>query len=167
MLCKSVFQQMARPLSQKRVLMRQEIQIQKRLNTNNSPKSEFCATTILCVRKNGEVVMIGDGQVSRGSTIVKGNAKKVRKLTPGIVAGFAGGAADALTLFERLEQKLKKYPNQLLRAGVELGKDWRSDRYLRHLSAILLVADKDISLLVSGNGDVIELGIFLHFLFLF
>jgi ATP-dependent HslUV protease, peptidase subunit HslV len=116
------------------------------------------ATTIVCVRKDSKVVMAGDGQVSRGSTVVKGNARKVRRIGEGMIAGFAGGAADALTLFERLEGKLEEYPGQLLRAAVELGKDWRRDKYLRQLGAVMLVADAHLSLLVSGTGDVLELG---------
>ena len=115
------------------------------------------ATTILSVRKGAEVVMAGDGQVSMGQTIVKGNAKKVRRLGNGtIVAGFAGATADALTLFERLEAKLERHPGQLLRACIELAKDWRTDRYLRRLEALMAVADKDVSLMLSGSGDVLE-----------
>ena len=115
------------------------------------------ATTILSVRKGGQVVMAGDGQVSMGQTIVKGNAKKVRRLGNGqIVAGFAGSTADAFTFFERLEAKLERYPGQLLRACIELAKDWRTDRYLRRLEAMMAVADKDVSLLLSGSGDVLE-----------
>ena len=115
------------------------------------------ATTILSVRKGGEVVMAGDGQVSMGQTIVKGNAKKVRRLGNGqIVGGFAGSTADAFTLFERLEAKLERHPGQLLRACIELAKDWRTDRYLRRLEAMMAVADKDVSLLLSGSGDVLE-----------
>ena len=109
------------------------------------------ATTILSVRKGGEVVMAGDGQVSMGQTIVKGNAKKVRRLGNGqIIAGFAGATADAFTLFERLEAKLERHPGQLLRACIELAKDWRTDRYLRRLEALMAVADKDVSLLLSA-----------------
>lgn len=115
------------------------------------------ATTILMVRKAGRVVIGGDGQVSLGQTIMKGNAKKVRRLAKGqVIAGFAGATADAFTLFERLESKLEQYPTQLLRACVELAKDWRTDRYLRRLEAMLLVADKEVSLLISGTGDVLE-----------
>jgi ATP-dependent HslUV protease, peptidase subunit HslV len=115
------------------------------------------ATTILMVRKGGKVVIGGDGQVSLGPTIVKGNARKVRLLAKGLViAGFAGATADAFTLFERLEAKLDQYPAQLMRACVELAKDWRTDRYLRRLEAMLLVADKEVSLLLSGTGDVLE-----------
>jgi ATP-dependent HslUV protease subunit HslV len=115
------------------------------------------ATTILMVRKNGRVVIGGDGQVSLGQTIVKGNAKKVRRLSKGgVIGGFAGSTADAFTLFERLEAKLEQYPGQLTRACVELTKDWRMDRYLRRLEAMMLVADKDVSLLLSGAGDVLE-----------
>jgi len=115
------------------------------------------ATTILSVRKGGQVVMAGDGQVSMGQTIVKGNAKKVRRIGNGqIIAGFAGATADAFTLFERLETKLERHPGQLLRACIELAKDWRTDRYLRRLEALMAVADKDVSLLLSGTGDVLE-----------
>jgi ATP-dependent HslUV protease subunit HslV len=115
------------------------------------------ATTILMVRKGGKVVIGGDGQVSLGPTIVKANARKVRLLAKGaVIAGFAGATADAFTLFERLEAKLEQYPTQLMRACVELAKDWRTDRYLRRLEAMLLVADKETSLLLSGTGDVLE-----------
>ena len=115
------------------------------------------ATTILSVRKDDQVVMAGDGQVSMGQTIVKGNAKKVRRIGNGqIIAGFAGATADAFTLFERLEAKLERHPGQLLRAAIELAKDWRTDRYLRRLEAMMAVADKDVSLLLSGTGDVLE-----------
>lgn len=118
---------------------------------------QFHATTILMVRKGGRVVMGGDGQVSLGPTIVKGNARKVRRLAKGsVVCGFAGATADAFTLFERLEAKLEQYPGQLTRACVELAKDWRTDRYLRRLEAMLLVADAEVGLLLSGTGDVLE-----------
>ena len=123
----------------------------------SDPLSGWHATTILSVRKAGQVVMAGDGQVSMGQTIVKGNAKKVRRLGNGqIIAGFAGATADAFTLFERLESKLERFPSQLLRACIELAKDWRTDRYLRRLEAMMAVADKDVSLLLSGTGDVLE-----------
>jgi ATP-dependent HslUV protease subunit HslV len=115
------------------------------------------ATTILSVRKNGKVVIAGDGQVSLGDTVVKANAKKLRRLADGnVIAGFAGATADAFTLFERLEGKLEQYPGQLLRSAVELAKDWRTDRYLRKLEAMMAVADKDVSLILTGNGDVLE-----------
>ncbi len=114
-------------------------------------------TTILAVRKNGRVVIAGDGQVSLGNTIVKSNARKVRRLADGaVIAGFAGATADALTLFERLEGKLEQYPKQLPRACVELAKDWRTDRYLRRLEAMMAVADKNVSLVLTGTGDVLE-----------
>ena len=114
-------------------------------------------TTIVLVRKNNEVVVAGDGQVSMGNTVVKSTASKVRKIEKrDVVAGFAGSTADALTLFERLEGKLEKHAGNLSRAAVELAKDWRTDRYLRRLEAMMIVADKDISLLLSGTGDVIE-----------
>ena len=113
-------------------------------------------TTILAVRRNGAVAMGGDGQVTLGNTVMKGNARKVRRLYGDkVLAGFAGGTADAFTLFERFEGKLEKYGN-LTRAAIELAKDWRSDRYLRRLEALLLVGDRDKLFLVSGNGDVIE-----------
>jgi len=114
-------------------------------------------TTILSVRKSGKVVIAGDGQVSAGSTVMKPNARKVRPLGDGsVIAGFAGATADAFTLFERLEAKLERHNGQLMRAAVELAKDWRTDKYLRNLEAMLIVADKDITLMVTGNGDVLE-----------
>ena len=114
-------------------------------------------TTILCLRKGGRVVLAGDGQVSMGATIVKSNARKVRRLGNGsVIAGFAGATADAMTLFERLEGKLEQHGGQLTRACVELAKDWRTDRYLRRLEAMMAVADQDASLILSGNGDVLE-----------
>jgi len=114
-------------------------------------------TTILTVRKGGQVVIAGDGQVSVGQTVIKHNAKKVRPLgTSGVIGGFAGATADAFTLFERLEAKLEQYPAQLTRACVELAKDWRTDRYLRRLEAMMLVADKSTSLVLTGTGDVLE-----------
>lgn len=115
------------------------------------------ATTILSVRRGNKVVIGGDGQVSLGPTIMKGNARKVRKLyNEQVIAGFAGGTADAFTLFDRFEKKLQTYQGHLLKAAVELAKDWRTDKVLRRLEALLLVADKRTSLLISGNGDVIE-----------
>ncbi len=114
-------------------------------------------TTILAVRKGGQVVVAGDGQVSLGDTVIKSNATKVRRLGDGnVIAGFAGATADAFTLFERLEGKLEQYPTQLTRACVELAKDWRTDRYLRRLEAMMAVADKDVSLVLIGTGDVLE-----------
>jgi ATP-dependent HslUV protease subunit HslV len=114
-------------------------------------------TTILAVRKSNRVVVAGDGQVSLGSTIIKSNATKVRRLGDGsVIAGFAGATADAFTLFERLEGKLEQYPTQLVRACVELAKDWRTDRYLRRLEAMMAVADKSVSLVLTGTGDVLE-----------
>ena len=114
-------------------------------------------TTILTVRKGGKVVIAGDGQVSLGQTVIKGNAKKVRPLGGGqVIAGFAGATADAMTLFERLEAKLEQYPTQLTRACVDMAKDWRTDRYLRRLEAMMIVADKDVSLVLTGTGDVLE-----------
>jgi ATP-dependent HslUV protease subunit HslV len=116
------------------------------------------ATTIVSVRKGGKVVIAGDGQVSLGQTIMKGNARKVRRIGKGgsVIAGFAGATADAFTLLERLEAKLEQYPDQLTRACVELAKDWRTDRYLRRLEAMMLVADRNVSLALTGNGDVLE-----------
>lgn len=115
-------------------------------------------TTILSVRKGGKVVVAGDGQVSLGSTVVKANAKKVRRLGAdgSVIGGFAGSTADAFTLFDRLESKLERWPGQLLRASVELAKDWRTDRYLRRLDAMMAVADKNVTLILTGNGDVLE-----------
>lgn len=116
------------------------------------------ATTIVTVRKGNKVVIAGDGQVSLGQTIMKGNARKVRRIGKdgNVIAGFAGATADAFTLLERLEAKLEQYPDQLTRACVELAKDWRTDRYLRRLEAMMLVADKSISLALTGTGDVLE-----------
>jgi ATP-dependent HslUV protease subunit HslV len=114
-------------------------------------------TTILTLRKGGQVVIAGDGQVSLGDTVIKSNARKVRTLADGqVIAGFAGATADALTLFERLEAKLEQYPTQLTRACVELAKDWRTDRFLRRLEAMMLVADETVSLTLTGTGDVLE-----------
>ena len=114
-------------------------------------------TTILTVRKQGSVVIGGDGQVSIGQTVVKANARKVRRLGKGdVIGGFAGATADAFTLFERLEAKLEQYPGQLTRAAVELAKDWRTDRYLRRLEAMMIVADPQVSLVLTGTGDVLE-----------
>lgn len=118
---------------------------------------QFHGTTIVCVRRNGSVVIGGDGQVSFGNTVLKGNARKVRRLYYNkIIAGFAGGTADAFTLFERFEGKLEMYQGNLTRAAVELAKDWRTDKMLRRLEALLTVADQKTSLLITGNGDVIE-----------
>lgn len=114
-------------------------------------------TTILSIRKGGKVVIAGDGQVSLGATIIKGNARKVRRFSKGnVIAGFAGATADAFALFERLEAKLEQHPDQLTRACVELAKDWRTDRYLRRLEAMMIVADKQASLVLTGTGDVLE-----------
>ncbi|MBX3445601.1 MAG: ATP-dependent protease subunit HslV [Parvibaculaceae bacterium] len=118
---------------------------------------QWHGTTILSVRKGGKVVVAGDGQVSVGQTIMKGNARKVRPLGRGdVLAGFAGATADAMTLFERLEAKLEQYPGQLMRACVELAKDWRTDKYLRRLEAMMIVADAQTTLVLTGNGDVLE-----------
>ena len=114
-------------------------------------------TTILSVRKGDRVVIAGDGQVSLGQTVIKGNARKVRPLGTGqVIGGFAGATADAMTLFERLESKLEQYPSQLTRACVEMAKDWRMDRYLRRLEAMMIVADRSVTLVLTGNGDVLE-----------
>jgi ATP-dependent HslUV protease subunit HslV len=124
--------------------------------SHSSPDTWY-GTTILTVRKGGKVVIAGDGQVTLGQTIIKGNAKKVRRVGNGnVIAGFAGATADAFTLFERLEAKLERFPDQLKRACVELAKDWRTDRYLRHLEAMMIVADADESLVLTGKGDVLE-----------
>jgi ATP-dependent HslUV protease subunit HslV len=131
------------------------------MNTSTSAAADpigWHGTTILCVRRDGHVTMAGDGQVSMGQTIVKGNARKVRRIGNGgnVIAGFAGATADAFTLLERLESKLERFPNQLERACVELAKDWRTDRYLRRLEAMMAVADKDRSFTLTGTGDVLE-----------
>ena len=123
---------------------------------------QFHGTTIVSVRKGGQVVVAGDGQVTLGQTVMKPNAKKVRRLGPTgevkhqVIGGFAGATADAFTLFERLEAKLERHPGQLLRAAVELAKDWRTDRYLRRLEAMMIVADAQVTLVITGNGDVLE-----------
>src|SRR5213595_2002072 len=126
------------------------------MQASQNPLPVWHGTTILTVRKGGKVVIGGDGQVSIGQTVIKANAKKVRKLGKGdVIGGFAGATADAFTLFERLESKLEQYPGQLTRAAVELAKDWRTDRYLRRLEAMMIV-DKDVSLVLTGTGDVLE-----------
>ena len=123
----------------------------------NKDPSSWHGTTNLSVRKNGEVVIAGDGQVTLGPTVVKATARKVRPLGDGsVIAGFAGATADAFTLFERLEAKLEQHPGQLTRACVDLAKDWRTDRYLRRLEAMMAVADKNVSLVMTGTGDVLE-----------
>ena len=123
----------------------------------DSAPTTMHGTTILSVRRNGAVVIAGDGQVTFGNTVLKANARKVRRLGDGkVIAGFAGATADAFTLFERLEAKLESHPGQLTRACVELAKDWRTDRYLRRLEAMMAVADADTSLILSGTGDVLE-----------
>lgn len=126
-------------------------------NHDHHNQPTWYGTTILAVRKGGEIVIAGDGQVSVGQTILKSNARKVRRLGNNqVIGGFAGATADALTLFERLESKLETYPGQLARACVELAKDWRTDRYLRKLEAMMAVADKNVSYILTGNGDVLE-----------
>ena len=125
------------------------------MTEQNNPS--WHGTTIISVRKDNQVVIAGDGQVSLGNTVIKGSAQKVRKIGDGsVIAGFAGATADAFTLFERLESKLEKHPNQLTRAAVELAKEWRTDKYLRRLEALLTVADANVSLLITGQGDVLE-----------
>lgn len=128
------------------------------MTPNDRAKQNWHSTTILALRKNGRLVVAGDGQVSMGPTILKGNARKVRRLGKNndIIAGFAGATADAFTLFERLEAKLEAHPGQLTRACVELAKDWRTDKYLRRLEALLAVCDHETSLILSGTGDVVE-----------
>ena len=124
---------------------------------DNSDASPWHGTTILSVRKAGRVVIAGDGQVSLGATVLKANARKVRRVGDGrVIAGFAGATADAFALFERLEGKLEQYRGQLARACVEMAKDWRTDRYLRRLEAMMAVADREVSLVLTGNGDVLE-----------
>ncbi len=123
----------------------------------NRGEQIYHGTTILSVRKGGSVIIAGDGQVTLGNSIIKSNARKVRRLGKGaVIAGFAGATADAFTLFERLEAKLETYPGQLTRACVELAKDWRTDRYLRRLEAMMAVADPGVSLVLTGTGDVLE-----------
>ena len=127
------------------------------LNMEYNSRAPWHGTTILSVRKDDQVVVGGDGQVSLGDTVIKGNARKVRRIGNGhVIAGFAGATADAFTLFERLESKLEQYPDQLTRACVEMAKDWRTDRYLRRLEAMMAVSDKDVSLVLTGTGDVLE-----------
>jgi ATP-dependent HslUV protease subunit HslV len=127
------------------------------MREGTSPYGNWAGTTILSVRKGNEVVVAGDGQVSMGQTVMKSNARKVRRLAGGnVIVGFAGATADAFTLFERLEAKLEQHPAQLTRACVELAKDWRTDKYLRRLEALMAVVDKDVSLILSGTGDVVE-----------
>jgi len=127
------------------------------MREGTSPYGNWAGTTILSVRKGNDVVVAGDGQVSMGQTVMKSNARKVRRLAGGnVIVGFAGATADAFTLFERLEAKLEQHPAQLTRACVELAKDWRTDKYLRRLEALMAVVDKDVSLILSGTGDVVE-----------
>lgn len=125
--------------------------------TSDPASPGWHGTTILAVRKNNKLVMLSDGQVSMGQTVMKGNARKVRRLADGkILAGFAGATADAFTLFERLETKLERHNGQLSRAAVELAKDWRTEKYLQKLEALLIVADKEVTLVLTGSGDVLE-----------
>lgn len=133
--------------------------IEIRPMVDQTDSNTWHATTIVAARKDGVIAIAGDGQVSIGPTVMKGNARKVRRLVVGghtIIAGFAGATADAFTLFERLETKLEAHPGQLMRAAVELAKDWRTDRYLRRLEAMLIVADADVTLVLTGQGDVLE-----------
>ena len=129
---------------------------------NSAAGPRWHGTTIIGVKKNGRTVIAGDGQVSMGNTVMKPNARKVRRLGEGgaekgkVIGGFAGATADAFTLFERLEKKLEQHSGQLLRAAVELAKDWRTDKYLRNLEALMIVADKEVMLVLTGNGDVLE-----------
>jgi ATP-dependent HslUV protease subunit HslV len=126
-------------------------------NSSSSGTALWHGTTIVSVRKDNKVVIAGDGQVTLGATVIKSQARKVRRLGDGsVIAGFAGATADAFALFERLEAKLLIYPNQLARACVEMAKDWRTDRYLRRLEAMMAVADDSVSLVLTGNGDVLE-----------
>lgn len=127
-------------------------------NGNSHGLTPWHGTTIIGVTRNGKTVLAGDGQVSMGNTVMKPNARKVRRLGDEgkVIAGFAGATADAFTLFERLERKLEQYSGQLLRAAVELAKDWRTDKYLRNLEALMIVADADVMLVLTGNGDVLE-----------
>ncbi len=127
------------------------------MSERNDPHPDWHGTTILAVRKDGVLVVAGDGQVSVGATVMKHQARKVRRIGDGsVIAGFAGSTADAFTLFERLEQKLERFPQQLTRACVELAKDWRTDRYLRRLEAMLIAADANVTLVLTGAGDVLE-----------
>lgn len=127
------------------------------MTDRNDPHPDWHGTTILAVRKDGALVVAGDGQVSVGATVMKHQARKVRRIGDGsVIAGFAGSTADAFTLFERLEQKLERFPQQLTRACVELAKDWRTDRYLRRLEAMLIAADANVTLVLTGAGDVLE-----------
>ena len=133
------------------------------MSGNISAAPVWHGTTIVSVRRNGRVVIAGDGQVTQGQTVMKPNARKVRTLGAGdpdgkkaVIGGFAGATADAFTLFERLERKLEQHGGQLLRAAVELAKDWRTDKYLRNLEAMMIVADRDVTLILTGNGDVLE-----------
>jgi ATP-dependent HslUV protease, peptidase subunit HslV len=127
------------------------------MTPNKSEDQRWRSTTILSVRKGGKVVVAGDGQVTLGATVMKANARKVRRLGKGdVIAGFAGATADAFALFERLEAKLEQHPGNLARACVELAKDWRTDKYLRRLEAMMAVADAKVSLILSGTGDVVE-----------
>jgi ATP-dependent HslUV protease subunit HslV len=129
----------------------------RRMTVNDDTRPEWHGTTIVAVRKNNKLAMLSDGQVSMGQTIMKGNARKVRRIANGkILAGFAGATADAFTLFERLEEKLERYPDQLQRAAVELAKEWRTEKYLQKLEALLIVGDTETTLVITGAGDVLE-----------
>ena len=127
------------------------------MSSSNDAFPGWHATTICSVRKGGKVVIGGDGQVSLGQTVIKANARKVRRLAKGdVIGGFAGATADAFTLFERLEAKLEQFSGQLMRATIEMAKDWRTDRYLRRLEAMMIVADREVTLVLTGTGDVLE-----------
>jgi ATP-dependent HslUV protease subunit HslV len=131
--------------------------ISRAMSKDSSSMPVWHGTTIVGIRKNGKAVIAGDGQVSMGQTVMKPNARKVRRLGDGsVIGGFAGATADAFTLFERLEGKLERHSGQLMRAAVELAKDWRTDKYLRNLEAMMIVADKEVTLILTGNGDVLE-----------
>lgn len=141
----------------RRTLHRKAVVTNMHNNSSADSSATWHGTTILTVRKGGRVVIAGDGQVSLGATVIKANAKKVRAIGRGdVIGGFAGATADAFTLFQRLEAKLEQYPGQLTRACVELAKDWRTDRYLRRLEAMMLVADSAVTLVLTGTGDVLE-----------
>mmetsp|Transcript_42638 Transcript_42638/g.54807 ORF Transcript_42638/g.54807 Transcript_42638/m.54807 type:complete len:226 (+) Transcript_42638:29-706(+) len=149
---------MAMLLAMRRGIMSSSTKLPQTSMLRMAMSTDWHGTTILCVRKEGKVVLIGDGQVSQGPIVVKPNAKKVRRIGKDndVIAGFAGSTADAFTLLERLEERLDEHPGQLTRACVDLAKAWRTDKYLRRLEAVLLVCDKDISLELTGNGDVLE-----------
>ncbi|KAL0479019.1 hypothetical protein AKO1_008126 [Acrasis kona] len=163
-LCRGTSSQIVRSLGlTSNVMLSNKINLQtpktqnRSFHANTSFKfKEMHGTTVLCVRKNNQVALVADGQVTQGHCVVKGNARKLRTIGNKVIAGFAGSTADAIALFEKLEQKIDAHPGQLKRACVNLAKEWRTDKYLRKLDAVLVVADKDESLLISGTGDVLE-----------